>query len=123
MLAVGTPVIAIESEGTRLEALVYIPAESGKNVKPGMEVRVEPSTVKREEFGTMVGTVVTVSEFPITPQGMAAVLHNDNLVTRFSHDGPSYAATVSLEQDPSNRQRLSLGRRQRARHSISPAER
>ena len=52
-----------------------------------MEVRIEPSTVKREEFGTMVGTVVTVSDFPITPQGMAAVLHNDSLVTRFSKEG------------------------------------
>jgi HlyD family secretion protein len=100
VLAVGTPVIAIESEGTELEALVYIPAERGKNVKPGMRVSVEPSTVKREEFGTMVGTIVTVSDFPITPQGMAAVLHNDSLVSRFSHDGAPYAATVSLEQDP-----------------------
>jgi len=100
VLAVGTPVIAIESEGTELEALVYIPAERGKNVKPGMQVSIEPSTVKREEFGTMVGTIVTVSDFPITPQGMAAVLHNDSLVSRFSHDGAPYAATVSLEQDP-----------------------
>ncbi|MBU6458754.1 MAG: NHLP bacteriocin system secretion protein, partial [Bradyrhizobium sp.] len=99
VLAVGTPVVVIESEGSKLDALVYIPAQSGKDVKPGMEVRVEPSTVKREEFGTMIGTVVTVSEFPITPQGMAAVLHNDNLVTRFGHDGPSYAATIRLEQD------------------------
>ncbi|MDE2332362.1 MAG: NHLP bacteriocin system secretion protein [Bradyrhizobium sp.] len=99
VLAVGTPVVVIESEGSKLDALVYIPAQSGKDVKPGMEVRVEPSTVKREEFGTMIGTVVTVSEFPITPQGMAAVLHNDNLVTRFGHDGPSYAATIRLAQD------------------------
>jgi HlyD family secretion protein len=101
VLAVGTPVVVIESEGSKLDALVYIPAESGKNVKPGMEVRVEPSTVKREEFGTLIGTVMTVSEFPITPQGMAAVLHNDNLVTRFAHDGPSYAATIRLLQDAS----------------------
>jgi HlyD family secretion protein len=100
VLAVGTPVVAIESEGTELEALVYIPAERGKNVKPGMQVSIEPSTVKREEFGTMVGTIVTVSDFPITPQGMAAVLHNDSLVSRFSHDGAPYAARVSLEQDP-----------------------
>jgi HlyD family secretion protein len=100
VLAVGTPVVAIESEGTELEALVYIPAERGKNVKPGMRVSIEPSTVKREEFGTMVGTIVTVSDFPMTPQGMAAVLHNDSLVSRFSHDGAPYAARVSLEQDP-----------------------
>ena len=99
VLAVGTPVIAIESEGIKLEALVYIPTERGKSVKPGMQVRIEPSSVKREEFGTMVGTVTTVSDFPITPQGMAAVLHNDTLVSRFSHDGAPYGARVSLEQD------------------------
>ena len=64
VLAVGTPVIAIESEGGKLEALVYIPAERGKNVKPGMQVRVEPSTVKREEFGTMIGTVDDGLRFP-----------------------------------------------------------
>ena len=102
VLAVGTPVIAIESEGSKLEALIFIPAERGKNVKLGMPVRIEPSTVKREEFGSMVGTVVTISDFPMTPQGMAAVLHNDNLVTRFTKEGAAYAATVSLEQDPDN---------------------
>jgi len=100
VLTVGTPVIAIESEGKQLEALIYIPAERGKNVKLGMPVRIEPSMVKREEFGTMVGTITTISDFPITPQGMAAVLHNDNLVQRFSKEGAAYAATVSLEQDP-----------------------
>jgi HlyD family secretion protein len=101
VLAVGTAVIAIESEGATLEALVYLAADRGKDVKPGMQVRVEPGTVKREEFGTMLGTVLTISDFPITPQGMAAVLHNDNLVTRFSHDGAPYAATIRLEQDRS----------------------
>jgi HlyD family secretion protein len=100
VLAVGAPVVAIESEGQKLEALIYIPAERGKNVKLGMPVRIEPSTVKREEFGTMVGTVVTISDFPMTPQGMAAVLHNDTLVTRFSKEGAAYAATVSPEPDP-----------------------
>ncbi len=99
VLTVGTPVIAIEGEGAKLEALVYIPTEQGKSVRPGMQARIEPSTVKREEFGTMVGTVVTVSDFPITPQGMAAVLHNDTLITRFSREGAPYAARVSLEQD------------------------
>jgi HlyD family secretion protein len=99
VLNVGTAVLAVETEGATLEAVIYIPADRGKTVKPGMEVRLEPSTVKREEFGTMVGTVVTVSDFPITPQGMAAVLHNDSLVTRFSRQGAPYAAAVRLARD------------------------
>jgi HlyD family secretion protein len=101
VLAVGTAVVEIESEGTRLEAVIYIPPEQGKRIKPGMQVHLEPSTVKREEFGMMLGSVETVSDFPMTPQGMTAVLHNETLVTKFSHDGAPYAAKVVLEQDPS----------------------
>lgn len=101
VLNIGTPVIAIETEGTTLDAIVYIPADRGKSVKPGMEVRLEPSTVKREEFGTLVGHVVSISEFPITPQGMAAVLHNDSLITRFTKEGAPYAASVRLVRDES----------------------
>jgi HlyD family secretion protein len=99
VLNIGTPVLVVESEGATLDAVLYVAADRGKSVKPGMEVRLEPSTVKREEFGTMVGTVESISEFPITPQGMAAVLHNDNLVSRFSKGGAPYAATVWLKRD------------------------
>jgi HlyD family secretion protein len=99
VLSVGTPVVEIETEGNSLEAIVYLPADRGKNVQPGMEVRVEPSTVKREEFGTMVGRVTTVSAFPVTPEGMAAILHNDALVKRFSAAGAPYAMLVRFQPD------------------------
>jgi HlyD family secretion protein len=99
VLNVGTPVIVVETEGATLDAILYVAADRGKSVKPGMEVRLEPSTVKREEFGTMVGIVESISEFPITPQGMAAVLHNDSLVTRFFKGGAPYAASVRLKRE------------------------
>lgn len=99
VLAVGTPVAAIETEGKNLQAVIYIPAEQGKNVRPGMEVRLEPSTVKREEFGALIGKVTTVSGFPVTFEGMAAVLHNGALVTRFSREGAPYEAVIQLERD------------------------
>jgi HlyD family secretion protein len=101
VLAVGTAVVEIESEGSKLEAVIYISPEQGKRIKPGMQVQIEPSTVKREEFGMMLGRVETVSDFPMTPQGMTAILHNETLVTKFSHDGAPYAAKVVLEQDSS----------------------
>jgi HlyD family secretion protein len=101
VLAVGTPVIGIETAGQVLEATVYMPPDRGKNVRPGMEVRVEPTAIKREEYGAIVGTVITVSDFPVTPQGMLADLHNDALVKRFSQGGAPYAAKVALDRDPS----------------------
>ena len=103
VLAIGTAVAAIESEGKELQAVIYIAAEHGKQVKPGMSVQFEPTTVKREEFGMMLGTVLSVSDFPMTPQGINAVLHNENLVSRFSHNGAPYAAEMALEQDASTK--------------------
>jgi HlyD family secretion protein len=99
VLTIGTPVIAIEIQSNNLYALVYIPPDRGKSVKPGMEVRLEPSTIKREEFGMLVGTIISISEFPITPQGMVAMLHNETLTNRFSREGAPYAAIVRLERD------------------------
>jgi HlyD family secretion protein len=100
VLAAGTPVVAIETEGAGLEAVVYVPADRGKTVQPGMEARIEPSTVKREEFGTMIGKVSTISAFPMTPEGMAAVLHNDALVRIFSQEGAPYAVRIALARNP-----------------------
>lgn len=101
VLTPGIPIIEIEIAGQILEATVYMSPDRGKNIRPGMEVRVEPRTIKREEYGAIVGTVVTVSDFPVTPQGMLADLHNDALVKSFSQNGAPYAAKVTLERDPS----------------------
>src|SRR5229473_3138877 len=103
LLSQNTRVLEIESEGKELQAVIYIAAEHGKQVKPGMSVQLEPTTVKREEFGMMLGTVLSVSDFPMTPQGINAVLHNENLVSRFSHNGAPYAAELALEQDASTK--------------------
>jgi HlyD family secretion protein len=99
VLTVGTPVIEIETAGRTLEATIYMPPDRGKNIRPGMVVHVEPTMVVREEYGAIIGQIVGISEFPVTPQGMAAGLHNDTLVKRFSQDGAPYAAKVRLDPD------------------------
>lgn len=100
VLAAGSPVVAVETEVESLSAIVYVPSALGKNIEPGMEVRVTPGTIRREEFGSMIGQVRTISEFPMSPEGMAAILHNDALVRRFSRDGAPYAVVVQLATDP-----------------------
>lgn len=101
VLAVGTPVIEIETSGERLEATIYLPPDRGKDVRPGMQVHIEPTMIAREEYGAIIGRVVAISEFPVTPQGMSADLHNDTLVKRFSESGAPYAAKIRLEGDAS----------------------
>jgi HlyD family secretion protein len=83
----GTPILTVEQTGASvddLEVLLYLPPQDGKKVKPHMTVQVSPSTVKREEYGYMVGRVRTVAEFPSTMQGMMRVLKNEQLVQTLS---------------------------------------
>jgi HlyD family secretion protein len=96
----GKSILSIEAGGKRLEAVLYLPPKEGKKVAAGMDVRIEPATVKKEEFGTLVGHVLAVSEFPISREGMMSVLQNSQLVTRFSALGPPYAARVALVANP-----------------------
>lgn len=83
----STLVLNVETAGRRLQAVVYVPTEHGKQVRPGMRARLEVSTVRKEEYGILAGTVRSMSAFPATPQGMAAVLQNPALATSFSTSG------------------------------------
>jgi len=98
--ATGMSILSVESGVTGLQAVVYLPPDQGKQVKPGMEVHISPSTVKREEYGTLLGTVVDVSDFPSTGQAMLAMLQNDKLVQQFSATGAPFAARIDLTPDP-----------------------
>jgi hypothetical protein len=88
----GAPILSLEPLNTQdsgLTAIIYLPAAEGKKIRPDMEVQVSPSTVKREEYGFMLGKVTSVGEFPASQQGMLRVLGSEELVNKFlSIDAP-----------------------------------
>jgi HlyD family secretion protein len=81
-------------------AVFFVPASAGKKVQPGMVVQVSPSTVKREEFGSILGRVTWVAEFPSTARGMTRLLANEALVQKLMQAGPPIQVNVALERDP-----------------------
>lgn len=99
MVESGTPVMTIELPDAPLLGVIYIPARNGKKVQPGMDIRIVPSTVAKEEYGYMIGRVQSVSEFPATPSSMLARLQNPDLVSLFSAEGPPIAVYVELIAD------------------------
>lgn len=79
-----------------LEAVIYVPTEQGRNITPGMEVRVSPSIVKKEEFGQMIGQVISVSEYTVSSNSMLNILGSQELVQKFSAAGPLLEVHASL---------------------------
>jgi HlyD family secretion protein len=96
----GSPILSVEVVSQELVAVLFVPASAGKKVEPGMPVRVAPSTVKREEYGSILGRVTWVAEFPSTSRGMNRLLGNEDLVNKLMAEGPPIQVDVALERDP-----------------------
>jgi HlyD family secretion protein len=96
----GTQLLTVEVPSEELRATLYVPASTGKKVQKGMAVRVAPSTVKREEYGALLGRVTWVADFPATSLGMTRLLKNEALVGKLMEQGPLIQVDVDLIRDP-----------------------
>ncbi len=96
----GSPILSMEVVAEDLMAVVFVPAEMGKQIAPGMVARVTPTTVKAEEHGFIIGEVQWVAEFPSTSRGMSRLLANDDLVSKLMQAGPPIQVDVRLLVDP-----------------------
>lgn len=102
IISPGSPILSLELTGRGiqdLQALLYLPPDQGKKIKPGMLVHVKPLTVKPEEHGFMLGIVTQVAEFPSSSQGMMRLLENQALVDQFSGAGAPIALFADLIPD------------------------
>ena len=100
LVSASKRLLTIESGGTGLEVLAYLPAEQGKNVRLGMSVRVSPTNVPREEYGSILGRIVWVSPLPQSQADVAAALSNDDLSHLFMKNGPAIAVKIALVPNP-----------------------
>ncbi len=102
----GTSLISVEGLNQQgrvdLVAVLYVAPAEGKKIQTGMPVQVSPSTVRREEYGYMLGRVTAVGQFPATSQGMLRVLGNTELVKSLSAGGTPIEVQVELERSTQN---------------------
>ncbi|MEX1312223.1 MAG: NHLP bacteriocin system secretion protein [Candidatus Sulfomarinibacteraceae bacterium] len=101
VVGAGSRLMTLESEDAPITAMIYIPAAEGKKVRPGMEVYVSPTTVRAEEYGFMLGTVESASDYPVTPEGLRRVLRNQQLIQELTGKSAPIEVRVKLIPDPS----------------------
>jgi len=100
--AQGNALISVELSGKDvkdLEAVIYVSPMDGKKITNGMEVQISPTTVKKEEFGSMLGMVTSVSQYPSSFQEMHKTLGNDQLAQTLSGTGSPIEIKADLIPD------------------------
>ncbi len=116
----GDALMNIATEGEGMEAMIYLAPRNGKRVKANMGVLVSPTTIKREEYGSIKGMVTYVSSFPVTSHAMLAILQNEELVKRFAEKGAPIAVRVRLQRDPETFSRLQWSSSKGPEQEITP---
>lgn len=84
-----------DGEG-QLYGYLFVPADKGAAVRQQMEVKVYPSTVKRQEFGFIPGSVASVSALPVSDEEMLRYTRNRALVENLLQGGVAFQARVKL---------------------------
>lgn len=98
----GTRLGSIDEENSskKLVGITYFPIADGKKIQPGMTIQITPQTVKRERFGGIVGTITTVSPFPITREAAASVVGNPEVVAGLVGEKQEGVMQVLAELEP-----------------------
>ena len=95
----GSSVAVVSKEGQSIKNLVavlYVPLEYGKQLSEGMETNIYPSIVKKEEFGYMLGRVLSVSEYPATEKNIFSLVGSQGMAANFLSGGAVLEVIVDL---------------------------
>ena len=105
-LTTGQPVaiVAADEQGRadQLEAILFVPQASGKQISPGSAVLLAPSSLKTREHDRLRGRVSRVSGTIATRSAILKALGSEQLYELVAREGPVFEVIVTLERDPYN---------------------
>ncbi len=79
----ATSICSIRNDEARddMRAMVFVPAETGRRVRPGMMVQLAPSSADTSQTGTLMGVVREVADFPSSSAGINRLFGNPDIVS------------------------------------------
>lgn len=79
-----------------LKHLGFLTIGEGKQVAEGMSIRMDPSNLERQRFGSLKGRVTQISTFPVTSEGIVNMIGNKEVVDALLKQGGTMLVEASL---------------------------
>lgn len=106
IIGAGSPICSVRLTQNRddLTGVFYIPLDKGKRVEPGMTIQLAPNGVDVTQTGSLIGVVRSVSQYPVSAEGIQKTLGNQQLAQYVLQQGGGAAIEVifDLVKDPSS---------------------
>lgn len=91
--------LEIEDPSADLMALAYFEVRDGKKIRPDQSIRLAPSTVERERYGALKGSVIRVSDYPVTTGAAASQIGDLELARSLLQGRNMIEVLVELHED------------------------
>ena len=82
---------------SKLVALAYFTDKIGKQLGKGMRVHISPTTVSQKTYGSIIGHVVSVSDFPVTAEAVMNNVGNSEVAQQLTSGGHQIEVFAELE--------------------------
>ena len=103
-ISAGDPLCSVRLTQDRedMTGVFYIPLNKGKRVEPGMTIQLVPNGIDDSQDGNLIGVVKSVSQYPISAQGVSKSLGNSQLAQYVLNQQSGAAVEVKFElvKDP-----------------------
>ena len=99
LISAGSPVCSIRLTQNRdeLQGVFYIGVDKGKRVEPGMTIQLAPNGVDVTQTGSLIGVVKSVSQYPVSAEGVQKGLGNSQLAQYVLQKDGGAAVEVRFE--------------------------
>lgn len=99
LVAEGSPICTVRLTQNRedLKGVFYIPVDKGKRVAPGMTIQLAPNGVDVTRTGSLIGVVKSVSQYPISFEGVTKDLGNAQLAQYVLSRGGGAAVEIKFD--------------------------
>jgi HlyD family secretion protein len=96
-------ILEVDDPESRLVSLNYFMVKDGKKLEKGMSIQVTPDTVERQRFGSIQGTITSVSSFPVSAGEVENVVGNKDVAEALIQGGYYMEVFAELQPDPATR--------------------
>lgn len=98
---VGQRIGSIETEDKEgeLMGVAFFPVGDGKKLATGGQLRLTPTTVERERFGSIVADIVGISAFPVTTESVSSMVGNSEVAQDITQGRSVIQAVAALRVD------------------------
>lgn len=103
-----------------MSAILYVSADKGKNIRAGMEAKIYPGTVNKQEYGHINAYVESVGDYVTSMEEMKNMLGDETLVQSFAGAGPVMQVRCTLKKDASTKSGYEWSNRKGAKVELMP---